>query len=264
MASYLDRLIARAGGEPRPLAPLVAGARSLDVNPFEQVIADAPVIPASPHVTEIVRESATVIERIIDADPVRPVMHATPSREPPPPIAREVIELAPPPQPITRTTPLPQTAIEVQPRVALEPEAPPPAITVPAPIPPALVHMTDLHVPSAEPDVVERWLAPSSAPAREIVRVTEFSPPAPSPPPIAPTLRPITPRASESPPPPPIASAPIADDRPALTIGRLVVEVRNQPPAQPATTTIVRTVAPTAPVAQAPNPLHRSFGLGQS
>ncbi|NVB76943.1 MAG: type VI secretion system-associated FHA domain protein TagH, partial [Kofleriaceae bacterium] len=66
-------------------------------------------------------------------------------------------------------------------------------------------------------------------------------------------------------PPPAVAPLPVADERPALTIGRLVVEVRPQAVASPApATTIVRVAAPASSQAQTPSVLHRTFGLGQS
>jgi hypothetical protein len=74
---------------------------------------------------------------------------------------------------------------------------------------------------------------------------------------------PIVPRAPSVGPAAP-AATPADDERPVLSIGKLVVEVRNAPAPAPVQTTIVQRIAGPEASPASPSVLHRGFGLGQS
>ncbi|NVB80641.1 MAG: hypothetical protein HOV81_19760, partial [Kofleriaceae bacterium] len=223
---YLDRLIERAGGHAAPLAPVVSTPRSL--GGFEEVTTELVTAAPTPARTEVVRESATVIERRVEPTPVAmpsaKIVEQAPQIVVPAPsdVVTTAVTEAPPPRVELAPASPPVIAAPAEARDAIIPPVvvAPPIIANPVPV-------QTLRVPVREPEEpVERWLAP--APASPTVSVVPALEPAPIardvpalPPPQA--ARPVLPA-----PPPAVAPLPVADERPALTIGRLVVEVRPQ------------------------------------
>lgn len=251
---YFQRLVARTGGESAPrVAPAPAPARAAGdmIDPFEAV---APIVETVPHA---VPPPPGATERHVRTETVREHVVSSPAIVPSPAI---------PAAPVSKLEAKPAT-IEPAPRVVVQPRV---DIEPPLHAPIATRELPPLRMPDDRETVVERWLAPAPSPLvpRE---------PAPTPPPP----KPLTPSASESamaaprparpivaplpitPQPPTSIAAPSAERRPALAIGRLVVEVLPPTPPPAPITTIVKASAPTSTRAL-PNVLDRGFGLGQS